>query len=112
MSDILFKRKHQVNKLQHMEGSVSRPRSVDQEILAAAISSPISIMEKPLVRGAWGCPAGATAEQWPGKQSLATGPHLDEYVFAGECPNLEFHHGGRGRGLTHTSKEITKPDCP
>lgn len=83
-NDILFKEEHiRVDRITG-HGGLFKTKGVGQRILAAAINSPISVMETAGEGGAWGIALlGAYLVNNGKRQSLAD--FLDEQVFAGDA---------------------------
>ena len=83
-NDILFKEeKIKVDRITG-HGGLFKTKGVGQRILAAAINSPISVMETASEGGAWGIALlGSYLVNNEKKQSLAE--FLDEHVFAGDA---------------------------
>ena len=81
-NDILFNQEHvQVDRIMGHGGYFTTPQ-VGQRMLAAALNSPISVMETAGEGGAWGIALLAKyVVDNPNKLSLAD--YLDEVVFAG-----------------------------
>ena len=83
-NDILFnEEKIRVDRITG-HGGLFRTKGVGQRVLAAAINSPISVMETAGEGGAWGIALlGSYLVNNEKKQSLAD--FLDEHVFAGDA---------------------------
>ena len=83
-NDILFnEEKIRVDRITG-HGGLFRTKGVGQRVLAAAITSPLSVMETAGAGGAWGIALlGSYLVNNEKKQSLAD--FLDEHVFAGDA---------------------------
>ncbi len=83
-NDILFKEEHiKVDRITG-HGGLFKTKGVGQKILAAAINSPISVMETAGEGGAWGI-ALLASYLVHNKKRLSLADFLDEQVFAGDA---------------------------
>ena len=83
-NDILFnEEKVQVDRITG-HGGLFKTKGVGQRVLAAAINSPISVMETAGEGGAWGI-ALLAAYQVNNSQKLSLADYLDQVVFAGDA---------------------------
>ena len=82
-NDVLFNEEHvQVDRITG-HGGLFKTKGVGQRILAAALNSPISVMETAGEGGAWGIALLAAFRVHHGQQTLAD--YLDQNVFAGQA---------------------------
>ena len=93
-NDILFKDEHVAVDRITGHGGLFKTPGVGQRILAAALNSPISVMETAGEGGAWGIALLAAYMMNNNQESLAD--YLDHHVFA----------GNKGVELTPTAEEV------
>ena len=93
-NDILFKDEHVAVDRITSHGGLFKTPGVGQRILAAALNSPISVMETAGEGGAWGIALLAAYMMNNNQESLAD--YLDHHVFA----------GNKGVEITPTAEEV------